>query len=377
MGRFVLLAFAVILVGCSNSAPVPVTAPAVFVTPTLPASDPDVSATVEAAVEATRAADRMLRTASGAIPGSTVPTETPVPMTLLIPTPEPFVVAPGQIEGVVDKLYDCIQEDEAFRNAVLSVYRADLAGSGVSKGGVEFFEDEIFGKRENFLDLVLFEAREDPDYAVLLASMHGMMDGFCDEGTADSFGTSEPLVVSSADVEASLGRLYDCMQENRVLKSIYLSQSRASLVDAGFSQALVDTFEEVFMEDRENFIEFVGTAIEQIPGNSASLAPLNKLVDALCGGDLSGTVHDLGMSDSDARDLVGDLFDCVIQKQSVRESFLSEFSEFSGTDYEEIVDLLFSDRKSFIDFFLAGMRQDPDVAVQLAELDELLRDGCQ
>ncbi len=119
MKWFLTLALVSILaVACAGAAPAYTPQPTV-----------DVGATVDAAVEATRAVERRARATSeaqaeatrAAVPTETpVPTATPVSMTLLVPTPEPFVVAPGEVEESVDKLYDCLQEDAVFRDVFFS-----------------------------------------------------------------------------------------------------------------------------------------------------------------------------------------------------------------------------------------------------------------
>ena len=98
---------------------------------------------------------------------------------------------------------------------------------------------------------------------------------------------------------------------------------------------------------------------------------MNGFVDDLCGDGASGFVYDVGMTESQVKDLVGELFDCLDSNDEAREYFLSESG---GSGAAGLVDLLFSDRASFIEFFLSRVRSD---AVQLADLQELVSAGCR
>ena len=114
MRWFVPLVFLVVLMlGCSGAAPTALPAPTV-----------DVSATVEAAVEATRAVDRSVSATLEARADATraaVPTATPVVMTIYAPTPEPYVAAPGSIEQGIEELHTCLQESDEFRAVFLTM----------------------------------------------------------------------------------------------------------------------------------------------------------------------------------------------------------------------------------------------------------------
>ena len=78
----------------------------------------DLAATVEAAVEATRSAERGIRTpVPTAILVSTAtpfPTATPEPTATYVPTPEPHVASPGSVEAGAARMSRCFR-DENFR----------------------------------------------------------------------------------------------------------------------------------------------------------------------------------------------------------------------------------------------------------------------
>ena len=374
MGIFVPLVIVVILaVGCSGSStpptPIPVSepllAPTVQAPSTAPSPTPDVSATVEAAVQATREVDRMLRIASGA---SAVPTATPVVMTLLVPTPEPFVVAPGEVEEAVDQFIDCFHGDAGFRAALLAGMEADLAGSGMSQEEIEFLVEELLSDREGLLSF----AEEEPDAAVALVAMGGI-DDVCTQDASGPVGTTGlPSAVSDEFLESMVG-LYDCMQENEALRAVFLLWFKSGLTGEGASPVVADALMEAIMRDREVFLEVVSLGAEQDSGQMSAEVPLSEFVDALCGGS-SGSGHDLGMTDSEARALLGDFFDCAVLKEGeILAELVSEFGESFGNG---LFDALISDRESFVEFVLTWGRLDQGAAASFAEWRGLIDAGC-
>ena len=367
MGRFILLVIVAILaVGCSSAAPTSVPVSTAVVAPTIPAPTLDVSATVEVAVEATREVDRMLRTASGDSRG---PTATPVSEALLVPTPDPFVVAPGEIEGAVDQFIDCFHGDAGFRAALLAGMEADLAGSGLTSEEVESFVEELFSDRESFL----FFVEEDPNFAVALVAMGEGLHEFCAQDPSGSVSATDSLVVAPGEFLESMAGLYDCMQENETLLAIFLLQFKSWLTAEGVSPAVADALAEAFTDDREVFLELVRLGSQQSPGQVSDVTSLNDFVDALCSGS-SGSGRDLGMTDSEATVLLGDLYDCAVSRgDEARSRFMDGFG---GPNASEFFETLMSDRDSFVEFMLAVGRLDPELAVWFAELEGLLDAGC-
>ena len=363
MRWFVPLVFVIVLIlGCSGAAV-------------------DVGATVDAAVEATRAVDRSVSATSearAAVPTATwVPTATPVVMTLLVPTPEPFVVAPGDVEESVDRMYDCIQEDEVVRGAFLAGVRPELAESGLSPKEVDSFVEELLGDRDAFLDLYLSSAEEDPDQAVMLAALGEVLDEFCGEGSPGYVRAPEPLVVAPVDFEESLGEFYDCMQENEALWGMYLLGFRSELADAGFSQDFIDTMEEAFLEDRDLFLELVLPVFEGDPVYAKALSDSNihDFADRLCGDESSASVLQLELSHPEAEDLLGEFFDCWSSREGeVRESILSGALDPGDA---EMFESLFSDRESYLELMLLAVSLNPEAGNQLAELNGILDAGCR
>ena len=367
MRWFVPLVFVVVLIlGCSGAAPT-----------ALPASTVDVSATVEAAVEATRAVDRSVSATSearAAVPSATpVPTATPVVMTLLVPTPEAFVVAPGDVEESVGRLYDCLQGDQELRSSMLPGMKSNLSESGWSREEIDF----LFEDRETFLDLFLSTAEESPDFAVMAAAWGKVLDEFCGESPLGSVRTPEPLVVAQVDLEETLGEFYDCMQENEALRSMYFLGFRSDLSDAGFSQNFIDTMEGAFLEDRDLFLEFVLPVFKGDPTYAKALSDSNirDFTNDLCGDEPSASVRQFAVSHPEAEDLLGELFDCWSSLEGeAREAILS--AAFEPGDVE-IVESLFSDRESFLELTLLGVSLNPEAGDQLVELDEILDGGCR
>ena len=367
MRWFVPLIFVVVLIlGCSGAASTPA-----------PNTSVDVSATVEAAVEATRAVDRNVLATSearAAVPAATpVPTATPVVMTLLVPTPEAFVVAPGDVEESVGRLYDCLQGDQELRSSMLPGMKSNLSESGWSREEIDF----LFEDRETFLDFFLSVAEENPDYAVMLSALGEVMDEICDDELPGSASTLERRVAAPVDLEETLGEFYDCMQENEALRSVYFLGFRSDLSDAGFSQNFIDAMEGAFFEDRDLFLEFVLPVFKGDPAYAKALSDSNirDFTNDLCGDEPSASVRQFAVSHPEAEGLLGKLFDCWSSLEGeAREAILS--AAFEPGDVE-IVESLFSDRESFLELTLLGFSLDPEVGDQLAKLDEILDGVCR
>lgn len=321
MKWFLTLALVSILaVACAGAAPAYTPQPTV-----------DVGTTVDAAVEATRAVERRARATSeaqaeatrAAVPTETpVPTATPVSMTLLVPTPEPFVVAPGEIEESVDKLYDCLQEDAVFRDVFFSGIRAGLAESGVSPEVIDSLGKEILGDRETFLDFLLPVAVGDPDYAVMLAVIGGMMNEVCADYSSLSVASEDALTYWVIDYDTALSAL---KAEEKYLQTQIEELRREP--DAGEGDA-----ESVFH------------------------------------------VHGSRMRDLTHGALLGELFDCYHLSQDVRELMDSHARASLGIHRPYP---FLSDRGGFIMVLRAFARQDPDGADRFAALDLALDAMCR
>ena len=347
---------------------------------TAPSPTVDVAATVNAAVEATRAVDRSVQATveaqaeatRAANPTATpFPTATPVVMTEFVSTPEPFIVAPGEIEESLDRFLDCFHGDPGFRAVLLTGMGTGLAGSGLTAEEIESLGwEELFSDRESFLS----SAESDPDFAVMLAAMGEIIDEFCVQGPSGPAGAVDHPVVAPGEFLESMAGLYDGMQENETLWAIFLLGFRSELTAEGVSPVVVDALAETIMQDWEVFLEFVRLGVEQDLGQVSDVAFLDEFVAVFCGGS-PGPGHDLGMTDSKARALLGELFDCAVSREDgIRRAFMSGFGEPYAA---EIFEALISDRESFVEFMLALVRLDPEAAFRFAELEKLLDDGCR
>ena len=135
--RWLLLMFlGFFSVGCSTGALTNTPVPTV-----------DVAATVESAVEATRVAERAVNATEDAREEATreaTPTATPVVMTIYVPTPEPYVAAPGSIEKGVEEFYLCLKENERFR----SFYLSGMEQAGLSSDSTGNLTDSFLTEKD-------------------------------------------------------------------------------------------------------------------------------------------------------------------------------------------------------------------------------------
>ena len=258
MRWFVPLVFMVVLVmGCSGAAPTALPAPTV-----------DVSATVEAAVEATRAVDRSVSATLEARAESTraaVPTATPVVMTIYAPTPEPYVAAPGSIEQGIEEMHMCLQESDEFRALFFSM----IEESGVSRDSAEDLGSVLIEDKELFVEAALLEAEEDPEYASMLSLLGGMAGELC---SSVAQVPTHGLGMSDADAEALFGEVYDCYHSDSDFQALMTSSE-----DNRGSRSV-----ELAMSDRDLFVGLMLLGAEEDPESAEALPGLDLLVDAMC-----------------------------------------------------------------------------------------------
>ena len=315
-----LWSFVVVLVlGCSGAAPTALPAPTV-----------DVSATVEAAVEATRAVDRSVSATSEAraavLAATPVPTATSVVMTLLVPTPEPFVVAPGDIEESVGKLYRCVQEDEVIRSGFLAAVGAELAESGLSPKEVDSLVEEFLGDREAFIDLYISLAEEDPGQAVMLVALAEMLDDLCTDSSSSHRVFEEAFTYWVIDYDTGVAAL------NAELR--YLEAEIEEL----------DREEDIGLEDAKSSSNYHVKYVSELAYEASYRA------------------------------LIGELFDCYHSNQYVGElmdSYAhSTFAIFRPYPFS-------SDRRGTMMVLRAFARQDPDSADRFDDLYLALDAMCR
>ena len=258
MRWFVPLAFLVILMlGCSGAAPTALPAPTV-----------DVSATVEAAVEATRAVDRSVSATLEARAESTraaVPTATPVVMTIYAPTPEPYVAAPGSIEQGIEELHTCLQESDEFR----AVFFSMIEESGVSRDSAEALGGVLLEDKDLFVEAALLEAEEDPEYASMLSLLGGMAGDLCSPVAQVS---PHDLGMSDADAEALLGEVYDCYHSDPDFQTLMTSSE-----DNRGIRVI-----ELVTSDRDLFVGIMLLGAQEDPESAEALGGLDSLVDSMC-----------------------------------------------------------------------------------------------
>ena len=208
----------------------------------------DIGATVEAAVEATRGAERGFWTL---VPTSTLtPTATSVPTATVIPTPEPYVASPGSIERGMEAMSRCLREDEAYGDFVVAV----LAASGdITQQEAE--ANVVVMANEELMKLAFAEVvEEDPYYAQMLSLFGENADEMCPSDPEPSragrggSGASGDVGLSDGEVVELAGELYDCFQVNEE----FADRFWANAEDNGWLG-----FAEGIMSDRRLFVDFI------------------------------------------------------------------------------------------------------------------------
>ena len=293
----------------------------------------DVEATVEASVEATRVVERTVEAAADTGIGPTaVPTVTPVVMSVLAPTPEPYVVVPGSMERGAGVLYDCLRNDELFRDIFLS--SVNSGNESVDPLWSAMLED-----RDLFVRGMMDLANKEPDFAVMLSVYSGFGSGFCGPENAGS----------SPVVEDALG-FWVAAYEGGWEGVVALMEAEVEALDADI-EALDAEFE--CLEGLNN-------------GVSGSLE-CEVYEDAL-GEDA------LGMEFLKADALVEELFDCYHSNTDVQDIMDSHVLGDSSDHYFPAV---MRQRDMFVMVSRAYARQEDEGAERLAELDFVLETMCR
>ena len=224
------------------------------------------------------------------VPTSTpvpVPTSTPVPVSTdnpvstLVPTPEPYVVAPGSVERGVDVLYACLREHAEFR----ALFVSGIESSGFSRDSAEGLVDLFVNDKDLFVEMYLGVAAEDPETASFL-SLYSMMEEeleeLCGDLGLEPAGARglEPdrvqdLGMSEAEARAVLESFYDCLNSGEKVKSYFLSQLESNALGEQF-------YSEVLSMDRDLFVSVMLAAAKQDPDSAEVLSGSDDLVEALC-----------------------------------------------------------------------------------------------
>ena len=248
-----------LMAGCSAPAPTATSFPT-----------PDVSATVAAAVEATRAVDRSAQATSEARAEATrsaAPTSTPVVMTIYAPTPEPYVAAPGSIEQGVDELHTCLLESEEFR----ALFLAEMEMEGMDRESADYLASAMVDDKELFTQAMLGAAEMDPEYASMLSLLGGMVGELCGPGVQAH--SSNELGMSNTEAETLLAEYFDCYHSVPAVKAMV----GASLADETEAQ-----LHEFLMSDRNLFIAVSLAGARQDPDAAESLTGVQLMLDAMC-----------------------------------------------------------------------------------------------
>ena len=186
--------------------------------------------------------------------------------------------------------------------------------------------------------------------------------------------TPEPYVAAPGDIEQGIEELHACLQKSDEFRALFFSM----IEECGVSRDSAEDLGNVLIEDKELFVEAALLEAEEDPEYASMLSLLGGMAGELCGlGVVAGAevpLYDLGMSDADAKVLLGELFDCQESDPDVRALLMSS----AGDDPEGLLaESLMSNRELFVTASLIGARQDPDVAEMLESLDLLLEPVCR
>ena len=280
----------------------------------------DIEATVEASVEATRVMERTVEAADSRISPTAEPTDTPVVMSVLAPTPEPYVVVPGSMERGAGVVYDCLVNDEIFRDIFLS---------SVNSGNesVDSLWSAMLEDRDLFVRGMMSVADEEPDLAVMLSVYSGFEDGFCGTENADS----SPIV-----------------------------------------RGALRFWVGAYGDGVEGVVALLDAEIEALDAQSKCLEGVIKSVS--WSSECEMYEDALGMSFQEVDALLGELFDCYhsnAEVQDIMDSHVS--SDFNDHYFPSVM----TDRDGFVMFSRAYARQEDDGADRLAELDLVLEAMCR
>ena len=229
----------------------------------------DLAATVEAAVEATRSAEREIRTpVSTATP---FPAATPEPTATYVPTPEPHVASPGSVEAGVARISRCLRDGR---------FRAFMVQMTVSSGNMTLEEAEAlfsFLSHDVAWEFYFSEGTEgDPAIAQMLSLYGEIPDELCpsefqSEGTAVAPKDSVHVGSARGEMADFMGDLFDCLEVNEEYARVFWRSVR----DVGTPE-----FVEGLRSDRQLFVDFAvaGGVIGEL-----DLSEARSEVDRACG----------------------------------------------------------------------------------------------
>ena len=259
-----LLLTGLILAGCANPAPTQ-----------------DITAAVEAAVGATRQAERAVEETSIPIPTATrrptptrYPTYTPFPTPTFVPTPIPYAVDPGDIEQSVNNLYDCIQSDEEFREIILQGAALGLEREGVPPETARSFSELLILDRELFVSSTLHDIETDPEFGVFIAALGESLYDFCKTEIQDT-NIEDETKIDTEEAETVLGDFFDCLRENEDAQALLLQEIK----ERHESYAV---FLELLLEDRKTFTTLFSFYAVDGPGGEEFLRNIQEGTAEAC-----------------------------------------------------------------------------------------------
>ena len=182
--------------------------------------------------------------------------------------------------------------------------------------------------------------------------------------------TPEPYVAAPGSIEQGIEELHICLQGNEEFRALFLG----SIEQAGLSRDSAEDLGGVLIGDKELFVEAMLQAAEDDPQQASILSMLGGMAGELCGPGAGVPLHDLGMSESEAEVLLGEVYDCYHSDSDFRALMTSSVEDNSQS---RMVESLMSDRNLFVTATLLGARQDPGSAEGLAALDLPVEAVCR
>ena len=250
VGIAFLAVFALLAVACTGGASEPTAAP-VDREPT-----PDVQAMVEAGIAATMEADQSIEatvTARVEATKDAEPTSTPEPTPTLTlaptatPSPTPLPTSPAdpaseEMEDTAKRLYDCIQENEAYKKVFQQGAMYGATAEGMTEEGAADLVDIMLSNREFFVLSYKEAITADLSTEELLrVELEG-----CE-------ATAGEQTQTSSETDSVASNLYDCLQENEEYKRYFIQEAENDPT-GGLTEADSRAVAEVMANNKEFFL---------------------------------------------------------------------------------------------------------------------------
>ncbi len=159
----------------------------------------------------------------------------------VLPTAEVYVVGPGGLEEEIRSMYRCLEESGEYRAMVVGeLSRA----TGFEEGEVQIVVWLALADEEEFVDMLVEEARREQDLGVVGVAMRSSYEGLCGGMDGEGgLGEADEGVVARARV--LMGELYECMVE--------LPEVEAEVRAAVGGESSDETWEQ-WMSDRNRMV---------------------------------------------------------------------------------------------------------------------------